>query len=469
MKTNMKTKLILLFVPLMLGLQSQVLAQTKEMSIENKMVYRRAIEIINWSQPLVSYKAMRDAFFLAGAGNNDVTYFSKIQNWKWQIATPNSTTPYVTTMWDLAEGPVVIEIPPSTSEVSIFGTLMDSWQRPLEDVGAKGRDGGRGGKYLIVPPNYTGATPKGHIVLESSTNQGWALMRPIIADNSPENIAKAISFLKGIKLHTLGKPSQTKHIDIYDKPFEGITEWNSEFFKDLAAIAQEEVMETRDLAFWGLAASLGIEKGVEYNPSPEREKLLNQAGKEALEFLIHQYHNHLIPPYYEDLQWTATATPGVFESLATWLFPNKIDIDNRAAGYYAYCTSVKNFGAATFYLSVAKEESSDWLYGEKNYKLNVPANAPVRDFWSVEVYDLETAGWLKGVNRTGRDANVKELKKNKDGSIDIYFGTEAPKGKEGNWIPTVEGKRFFLLFRFYGPNKEVFTKEWKLNDLIKLD
>ena len=31
---------------------------------------------------------------------------------------------------------------------------------------------------------------------------------------------------------------------------------------------------------------------------------------------------------------------------------------------------------------------------------------------------------------------MKDAKKNKDGSVDIYFEPKAPKGKENNWLPT---------------------------------
>ena len=36
------------------------------------------------------------------------------------------------------------------------------------------------------------------------------------------------------------------------------------------------------------------------------------------------------------------------------------------------------------------------------------------------------------------DPKVKEV--NADGSVDLYFGPEAPEGKEKNWIKTISGK-----------------------------
>jgi hypothetical protein len=48
-----------------------------------------------------------------------------------------------------------------------------------------------------------------------------------------------------------------------------------------------------------------------------------------------------------------------------------------------------------------------------------------------------------------------------------YFGPTAPAGKESNWVPTKAGGRFEVLFRFYGPEKPLFEKTWKLPDIEK--
>jgi len=62
---------------------------------------------------------------------------------------------------------------------------------------------------------------------------------------------------------------------------------------------------------------------------------------------------------------------------------------------------------------------------------------------------------------------VENLRKNADGSTDIYFGPTAPDGGEPNWIPTKAGDRYLLLFRFYKPGKEVADKTWQLPDVVR--
>jgi len=52
--------------------------------------------------------------------------------------------------------------------------------------------------------------------------------------------------------------------------------------------------------------------------------------------------------------------------------------------------------------------------------------------------------------------------------VDLYFGPEAPKGKEKNWIPTAPGRGWFGLFRLYAPTEAYFDRSWKLPDLVQV-
>ena len=145
-------------------------------------------------------------------------------------------------------------------------------------------------------------------------------------------------------------------------------------------------------------------------------------------------------------------------------------MDTRAALYYGIFSSVERLGAATFYFVNAKDAAGAWLDGGEDYKLTVPADVPAKQFWSAVVHDVETPAWFTDlpINKEGIASFTEGLEKNQDGSVDIYFGPIAPKGKETNWLPTVPGKKFFLIFRFYRPEPALFNKSWKLNDVEKL-
>ena len=130
--------------------------KAQEQNLQDRMFQFRATEALIWAMPILNYKQIREGQRALGVNYNDIAYHSKMQDWKFQTATPNNTTPYVDFFWNIEDGPIVIEIPPSADGVGIFGTLMDAWERPIDDVGAAGRDKGRGAKYVMIPEGYQG-------------------------------------------------------------------------------------------------------------------------------------------------------------------------------------------------------------------------------------------------------------------------------------------------------------------------
>jgi hypothetical protein len=440
--------------------------KTLELNIHDRMLHHRAVDAVVWAMPLMNFKFYRDALIDAGVGRNDVGYFSKIQDWKFQTATPNNTTPYILAHWTVKNGPIVVEVPPSSADVGIFGTLMDAWQRPIDDVGAIGRDRGRGAKYLLLPQDYSDPLLPGAMVYRQRTHNGFAILRPIIAGASPENLDKVVDFVKKLKIYPLGQQPKTKYVDLYDKLLEMTPVLDENIYKEIHEMIGEEPVETQNLAMMGLLAKIGIRKGEPFEPNAKLRAVHAKAAPEALEYMIEEYHRVLNPRYYEGKQWSVLMPPGAVETDFSYEFASYFDYHARGSLYYAVITSVKNYGAATFYLDLAETPDGEWLDGGKNYKLVVPPNVPVRDFWAITTYDLETASYIREVDRGSIDSNMKELQHNADGSVDIYFGPSAPEGKESNWLPTDPNRRFFLLFRAYGPEPGIFdVNSFQLNDI----
>jgi len=219
----------------------------------------------------------------------------------------------------------------------------------------------------------------------------------------------------------------------------------------------------------GLLAQLGIKKGKPFEPTPEAQAVFDQAAPEALQYMLEQYYRYLNPLMYECKKWSVLVPPGVIETELTYEFPGYYDYHARGSLYYAVITSVKNYGSATFYLDLAETADGEWLDGGKNYKLTVPPNVPVRDFWAVTAYDLKTASYIRDVAKGSIDSDTPNMKKNEDGSVDIYFGPKAPGGLEANWLTTDPPRRFFQLFRFYGPEPGVRDDSFELNDIELID
>jgi hypothetical protein len=279
-----------------------------------------------------------------------------------------------------------------------------------------------------------------------------------------------MALTKQVKIYPLAQadnPPRNKYVDLYGTLLEMTPKLDGSIYKEIHAMIEEEVVLDRDLAMMGLLARLGIKKGEPFKPTAKMQAMFDKAGPEALEYLIEQYHRGGLNPWmWEGKKWSSLVPePGSRETEWRYEFPSYYDYHARGALYYAIITSVKNYGTATFYLDLAETPDGEWLDGGKNYKLVMPANVPVKDFWSITTYDLETASYVRNVKKSSIDSIMKEVKQNADGSVDIYFGPNAPKGKEGNWLPTDPKRRFFMLARFYGPKPELYDGNFQLNNM----
>ncbi|MGQ3214506.1 MAG: DUF1214 domain-containing protein [Shinella sp.] len=148
---------------------------------------------------------------------------------------------------------------------------------------------------------------------------------------------------------------------------------------------------------------------------------------------------------------------------------NAYPLDARALLYTYGYISIKRPGTAQFYLISIRDGDGNGFEGGKTYRLNVPAGAPVKQYWSVTAYDRHIHALIKNVDKASVAANSTEVEKNADGSIDVYFGSKAPSGKEANWVPTDPARGFELMFRVYGPTPAFFEKTWILPDVVKVE
>jgi hypothetical protein len=104
--------------------------------------------------------------------------------------------------------------------------------------------------------------------------------------------------------------------------------------------------------------------------------------------------------------------------------------------------------------------------GSKTYKVHLPPNVPVNNFWAVTIYDTQTRSMLQtGQKFPTVGSQTKGIEKNADGSYDIYFAPKAPAGKENNWLQTVSGKSWFVILRMYGPLEPWLNKTWRPSEI----
>ncbi|HEY7000420.1 MAG TPA: DUF1254 domain-containing protein [Candidatus Udaeobacter sp.] len=441
--------------------------------LDRRAIERRAVEAVNWGMAFVNYDMMLQAMIRDTKGApNQIVYWSRLPDWKNQTLTPNPEVIYVMPFFDTRDvGPMVLEIPPAGADGSITGTIMDASQAALEDVGPAGVDKGKGGKYLILPPGSKDRTPSGYIVLRSPYYQGYALLRSILKSGSDADVAKASAYAKRIKLYPLSKaanPPPTKFNDAIDVVFDATIPYDLRFFQSLNRMVQVEPWLSRDKAMIDMLKSIGVEKGKSFNPDAKMQASLNAAGREARAWLDARYETSL-PAYYEGGHWTLPTPAEFIETMGTsFEKPNGYALDARGLADTYLFSSVKHLGEGQFYLLSDRDRNAQPLDGASNYRITVPANAPVRQFWSVVLYDRETHALIRDLSRPSRSSQSQGLQKNADGSVDVYFGPRAPTDKEANWVPTMPGREFEAIFRFYGPEKPLFDKTWSLPDIEKV-
>jgi hypothetical protein len=456
-----------------LPLFSQTKTELSPEQLHTRMLERRAVEAAIWGMPLVNFDAMRQAYFRdAGAGYNDVMYWSRPSDWRNQTTTPNHSTLYVMTFVNLKDGPVVLDIP-ATTTAGLYGAVLDAWTIPLLNVGTRGQDQGKGGRYLILPPGYKGEVPDGFIPIQSSTFNNYTLLRVITKTTSEQDLADGVDYLKNLKVYPLDRaqaPAKNRYLDVADKVYDGIAQYDARFYDSLARMVSEEPVQDRDMSIMGQLSALGIGKGLEFKPDTQRQKLLGDAVDEAHAYMMDGYARSGVAIWDGQRKWRSLAEPKqAIGTKLSFIEPGRrVYLDDRAFAWFAMYGPIVPPGPQV-YMKSYETGKGEPLDGIHTYRLTIPANAPAKDFWALDAYDARTAGFIREARVVGLDSYNQKMKTNPDGSVDLYFAPKPPAGHESNWISTQAGQPFFTMFRIYGPEQAMLDRTWVMNDIERLD
>jgi len=445
---------------------------TKETTqkVYDNLDFLRGVEVFLNFIPAASIEAMRRGNVEMGANAaNKVLIWDKMPDSDPLFLTGNTDTIYVSGMLDLErDGPTVVEIPPGCGP----GTVNDAFFRFVIDMGAPGPDRGKGGKYLILPPDYKGEEPTGYFVARSPSYVNWLILRGFVVDGKPDAANK--NFKDGLKVYPLAKasnPPAMQFISGSRKAFNTIHANTFEFYEELAVVLAKEPVGFIDPELRGLAASIGIRKDKPFAPDARMKAILTEsvAVANATARAIAFETRDAAAYYYKNSAWKMAFVGGDYQ----WLIDGGVggrNLDARTLFFYAATVNTpamaaKMIGVGSQYAFAERDKDWNLLDGAKNYKLNIPANAPAKDFWSIVIYDPQTRSQLQTSQPfPSKNNKVNPPVANADGSVDLYFGPTAPAGKEKNWIQTVPGKGWFTLLRLYGPLEPWFDKTWRPGD-----
>jgi len=233
-------------------------------------------------------------------------------------------------------------------------------------------------------------------------------------------------------------------------------------------VVQSEPWIERDRAMIDQLRTIGIEKGKPFNPDEQTKPALTAAIGEAKVLLAARYDAGFAP-FFPNSHWTMPALQEAVEGQSTdYADKDKYAIDARGVAYTYAFIAIKRLGTGQFYLISIRDNNGNAYDGGRTYRLTVPANPPIEQYWSVTAYDRETHALIRNVARASRSSQIPEMHKNADGSVDVFFGPTAPAGKESNWVPTDPNRGFELMFRLYAPKKEFFDKTWVLPDVERI-
>jgi hypothetical protein len=430
----------------------------------DQLVFNRAIEVYLTQIPAVAVIETRRGFREFGATRpQQVIVWETLMDAQTLLLTANTETVYGLGFLDLAaDGPTVLEAP-----AKMFGNAMSFLQRFLVDIGPFGPDKGQGGRYLFLPPDYDGDVPDGYFVIESPTFNVIYGMRGFKVDGRTD---EAVELMKQTKIYPLahaGAPPPMEFLDGSGQQIDTIHTDTFEFYEQLAQLVDEEPAEVFTPLERSHLASIGIEKGKSFDPTPQQRDLLGEAARAAAAIARANTFASRDPQtyFYDDRHWQAiTDTPYTFERDGVLL------VDRRAWVYYMALGNdpammAANVGAGSQYQWTYRDADGDFLDGARDYVLTIPADVPVNNFWSVVVYDALSRSELRNDQPLPSISQYTDPAVNDDGTIDIYFGPTMPDGQDRNWIQTVPGHGWFPIFRAYGPLEPYYDKSWKLNDV----
>ena len=432
----------------------------------------RAADAFLKGMPAASLAALIEgAHSLGAVKHNQVMIFDGLMNAKSLFLTGNSATVYVVPDLDLKrDGPTVVDAPEG-----LLGAANDANFRFIENI--------TGGKYLFLPPGYKGEVPEGYKVYRPETYRVWVFLRKTPKSKASDDVTVAVKevkdHLKIYKLADAAKPPAMEWFTGSDKDFNTIHYNNAEFYDHVNEVIQYEAPGLLTPEVRGLFASLGIEKGTPFEPDNRMKGILKDGvaigNAQARAIVWHPRTDKNLGgvQIYPD-----TDSAWIMAYPGRNVFFNGDDggtmnTDARVSFHYPYTAvtpamATPREGTGSDYGVAFLDGDKKPFDGGETYKITLPKDAPIANFWAVSIYDTQTRSLLQTDQRyAGVDSLQDSLRYNKDGSIDIYYGPKPPQGFEKNWVQTVPGKSWFTILRVYSPLKAWIDQTWRPSEIIK--
>ena len=433
--------------------------------VYDNLDFQRGVQAFLRSLPAASLYGLRRGIRAIGPDNQTALVTETMTNSLQVTLVANSETVYTCGWLDTKEGPLVIELPPN-----VLGFINDFWGNNAADLGIAGADAGQGGKYLLLPPGYTGTIPDGYFIAHSTTYGNLIFFRGFALGGDPKNaVEESKAFYRVYSLADAANPPAMNFVNIAALEWNTIPANDATYFDQIAQVVNEEPLDAIDSETRGLLGSIGIRKDRPFAPDGRMKNILDDAtavGNATARALLFDTREKDLN-YYQNSAWKMLF-PGGDPSFSP---DGVLDIDSRSAFFYVGwgitpAMAHKMVGKGSQYAVADHDAAGNYMDGGKTYRLHLPPNIPAKDFWSVIVYDPQTRSMLQTDQQyPSINSQKADLVFNSDGSIDVIFSPDPPSGKNANWLQTIPGKGWFVWLRLYGPLEPWFDKTWRPGEI----
>jgi hypothetical protein len=401
------------------------------------------------------------------------------------VTAPNADTLYTTTWLEVGKEPWVLSLPDAHGRYYLF-PMLDGWTDVFQ-VPGKRTTGTGPQKYAITGPGWKGTLPAGITEYKSPTSIVWILGR-IYCTGTPEDYAavhKMQDEVSIVPLSSYGKsytPPPGKvdpGIDMRTPVRDQVNALDTAaYFNLLAALMKDNPPAKADASILAKMARLGIVPGQPFD-FDKLDPAVQQALKDVPKLAVEKIMAHFKVAGEHVNGWLFTTKTGLYGTdYLQRALVTAIGLGANRPKDAVYPTSAmdaqgKHYSGANKHVVQEMDVHKGKPYtGANKYVMHFPKGQmpPVDGFWSLTMYNAEYFFYANKLDRYTLSAR-NALKKNADGSVDLYLQHENPGlDKESNWLPAPEG-RFILMLRLYWPTEtppSILDGTWKIPAVKKV-
>ena len=417
--------------------------------------YQLGISAYCWGYPLVRMERVARLYTDVSGGVSATSYRAPVNRigWARELATPaakdmptaNNDTLYMSAVVVLDE-PLMLSVPDTADRYYVVN-VFTMWQE-LEHYIGRRTTGTKAGRFVLVPPGWTGPVPSDATRLDVSTTKVWLWGRLFTAQSEPAGPVHDLQ-----DKFTLQSASGTPAS--HELPaLPSIADNDLGFFEHLAFALKSNAVKPADEALFAQFARIGLtaEGFDESAPSPDTRRGLLRALADGPAVVI-----------------SSIASTSAVRHGWNWV----TGLDNFGFNY-----SMRAMVAGPYLGGNGEREAmypirytdadGETLTGVNTYEIQMPVEPPVGAFWSLTVYNADDKMLVENtIQRYKVGTDTESLKKGTDGSIAIVIQHDQPDAAgDANWLPAPAGE-FYVILRMYQPDDAVLDGTWELPQLVR--